>query len=166
MAVISSNIGNAKISQSFHGAADISVDINLSRFGRQYHDAQVWLDNAVVKDSEPYTPMQTGVLYKSGQLGTTPGEGVVQWIAPYSRYLYYGKVMVDAATGKGPMHFIDKYGNEVIRFRKGAKLRPTSEKLKISKAEHPQAQPFWFEAAKAQNKVKWVRNVKQIAGGG
>lgn len=145
MAAISSNIGNAKISQSFHGAADISINVDLSRFGRQYRDAQIWLDNAIVKDSTPYTPMRTGVLFKSGQLGTTPGEGVVQWVAPYARYLYYGKVMA------GP-----KYGPKYV----------TDKNLNISKAEHPQAQSFWFEAAKAQNKATWVRNVKQIAGGG
>lgn len=145
MSVISSNIGNAKISEVFHGAADISVNIDLSRFGRQYHTAQVWLDNAIIKDSTPYVPMRTGVLYKSGQIGTTPGEGIVQWVAPYARYLYYGKVM------SGP-----KYGPKYA----------TDKDLNISKSAHPQAQSFWFEAAKAQNKATWIRNVKRIAGGG
>lgn len=118
---------------------------NIQRFNRQYSRAQVWLDNAVVKDSTPFVPMRTGALYKSGQLGTVPGEGVVQWIAPYSRYIYYGKVM------RGP-----KYGRKY----------PTDKDLNISKSEHGKAQSFWFEAAKAQNGAAWIRNVRRIAGGG
>lgn len=118
---------------------------NIQRFNRQYSRAQVWLDNRVLRDSTPYVPMLTGSLYKTGILGTTPGEGVVQWIAPYARYQYYGKVM------RGP-----KYGPKYA----------TSKDLNISKSEHSQAQAFWFEAAKAQNKPVWIRGVRQIAGGG
>ncbi len=151
----------------FDGYLRIEINFNgIKRFNNQYAAAQVWLDSAVLKDSTPYVPFLNGILYKSGETGTTPGEGVVQWVAPYSRYIYYGNVMVDAVTGKGPMHYTDKFGNEVIRFRKGAKLRPTSEKLKISKANHSMAQSFWFEGAKAQNKSIWVRGVQRIAGGG
>lgn len=139
---------------------------NIKRFNGQYSRAQVWLDNRVLLDSNFYAPKLTGAMQKTGILGTTLGEGVVQWVSSYSRYLYYGKVMVDAATGQGPAHFVDKYGNEIIRFRKGAKLRPTDEKLKINTSENPNAQAFWFEAAKAQNKSTWIRGVQAIAGGG
>lgn len=118
---------------------------HIQRFNSQYRRAQVWLDNAVLRNSTPYVPMRTGVLYKSGQLGTTPGEGVVQWIAPYARYLYYGKVMA------GP-----KYGPKYA----------TDKDLHISQAVHPDAQSFWFEAAKAQNKPLWINGVRRIAGGG
>lgn len=118
---------------------------NIQRFNRQYSKAQAWLDNTVLKDSTPYVPMRTGALYKTGVLGTTPGEGVVQWIAPYSRMIYYGKVMA------GP-----KYGPKYA----------TDKNLNISQSEHPDAQPFWFEGAKAQNKATWIRGVQRIAGGG
>lgn len=118
---------------------------NIQRFNGQFGRAQIWLDNAVLKDSTPYVPMRTGALYKTGILGTTPGEGVVQWIAPYAHYLYKGKVVV------GP-----KYGPKYA----------TNKDLNISKSEHPNAQPFWFEAAKAQNKPVWVRGAQRIAGGG
>lgn len=151
----------------FDGHLHIELNFNgIERFNSQYTAAQIWLDQAVLRDSTPYVPFLNGILYKSGETGTTLGEGIVQWVAPYARYIYYGNVMVDAVTGKGPMHYIDKFGNEIIRFRKGAKLRPTSEKLKISKANHPMAQSFWFEGAKSQNKSIWVRNVRRIAGGG
>lgn len=118
---------------------------NINRFEKQYSRSQKWLDNEVLKDTTPYTPMQTGALYKSGILGTEIGSGTVQWIAPYARYLYYGKVMA------GP-----KYGPKY----------PTSKDLVFSKSAHPQAQAFWFEASKAQNKQKWIRMAKKLGGGG
>ncbi|WP_242857184.1 hypothetical protein [Fusicatenibacter saccharivorans] len=34
-------------------------------------------------------PFQTGMLEKSGKLGTTVGSGLVEYIAPYARMQYY-----------------------------------------------------------------------------
>lgn len=105
------------------------------------------------KDTSPYVPMLTGSLDARTQVDG----GNIIYPVPYARYLYYGKVMVDSVTGKGPMHFIDKMGNEQIRFRKGATLKPTDRDLKYTKSAHPQAQDHWFEASKAQNLDKWLR---------
>lgn len=105
------------------------------------------------KDTSPYVPMLTGSL----NLRTQVVGGTIIYPGPYARYLYYGKVMVDSVTGKGPMHFIDKMGNEQIKFRKGATLKPTDRDLKYTKSEHQQAQDHWFEASKAQNLDKWLR---------
>ena len=105
------------------------------------------------KDTSPYVPMLTGSLNARTQVDG----GNIIYPGPYARYLYYGKVMVDSVTGKGPMHFIDKMGNEQIRFRKGATLKPTDRDLKYTKSAHPQAQDHWFEASKAQNLDKWLR---------
>lgn len=102
----------------------------VQRFNRQFNAAQAWLDNRVLRDSNYYAPMRTGALKKTGILGTTAGEGVVQWVAPYAHRLYYGT------------------------------------HLNISKAYNPNAQSFWFEAAKSQNKQEWINGVKRIAGGG
>lgn len=107
----------------------------------------------IAKDTEDYVPMRTGSLKNR----TLVQGGTVIYPGPYARYLYYGKVMVDSASGKGPMHYTDKKGNEVIRFRKGAKLRPTDRDLDIKRAYHKHAQAFWFEASKAQNLDKWKR---------
>ena len=104
------------------------------------------------KDTEPYVPMLTGSLKNRTQV---KGNTII-YPGPYARYLYYGKVMVDSKTGKGPMHFTDKKGNEVIRFHKGAKLRPTNKDLQFNTASHKNAQAHWFEASKAQNKDKWL----------
>lgn len=121
---------------------------NIKRFNGQYSRAQVWLDNEVLKSTTKFVPMLTGALFKSGQLGTQPGTGVVQWIAPYARYLYYGKVM--AGPPAGPKYATDKD----LVFSKS------------QRSPHPQAQAFWFEASKALNKNEWIKGARRIAGGG
>ncbi len=105
------------------------------------------------KDTSPYVPMDTGSL----NVRTRVSGNMIIYPGPYARYLYYGKVMVNSATGKGPMHFSDESGNEVIRFPKGAVLRATEKDLVFTKDAHPQAQAHWFEASKAQNMEKWER---------
>lgn len=105
------------------------------------------------RDTERYVPMLTGSLKNRTQVKGN----LIIYPGPYARYLYYGKVMVDAETGKGAMHYVDKQGNEVIRFRKGSKLRATDRDLVFTKTEHPDAQAEWFEASKAQNLEKWKR---------
>ena len=55
------------------------------------------------------------------------------------------------------MRIVSKDGSEVIRFHKGAKLKPTDRPLDIKKDVHPQATDHWFEASKAQNMGKWAR---------
>ena len=104
------------------------------------------------KDTSPYVPMLTGSLNTRTQVEG----GNIIYPGPYARYLYNGKVMVDSVTGKGPMHFIDNMGNEQIKFRKGATLKPTDRDLKYTKSAHPQAQDHWFEVSKAQNLDKWL----------
>lgn len=119
---------------------------------------ETWLANEILKDTNPYVPFRTGSFAGRARVDGN----MVIYPGPYARYLYYGKVMVDAATGKGPMHFIDKNGNEVIRFRKGAVLKATDKDLVFTTDHHAQAQAYWFEASKAQNLPKWLRGVKKI----
>lgn len=134
-----------KIVETAGGKAQLIWNENITRFNQQYSRAQKWLDNEVLKDTEPYVPADTMQLTRSGQLGTIVGSGTVEYIAPYARYLYYGKVML------GP-----KYGPK----------HATNKDLVFSQAVHPQAQAYWFEASKAQNKQKWVQGAKKMAGGG
>lgn len=51
--------------------------------------AQAFLDQAVLQTCEPYLPMQTSMLIKSGILGTHIGMGEVSWIVPYAKPQYY-----------------------------------------------------------------------------
>lgn len=59
------------------------------RFQAQNSSAQKYLDSEVLRLSAPYMPIRTGILIKSGQLGTRIGTGLVQWVAPYARPQYY-----------------------------------------------------------------------------
>ena len=72
-----------------------------------YSMAQKMVDQAVMDGCEKYTPLLTGMLKLSNILGTTPGEGVVSWIAPYSRYQYYSKRAPGSQSGplRGPFWF-------------------------------------------------------------
>ncbi len=54
-----------------------------------FHQAQWFVDNEVLRLSEPFIPLKTGTMIKSGILGTEVGSGLVSWIAPYSVYQYY-----------------------------------------------------------------------------
>ena len=134
-----------RIIQTENGSVELEWNRDILRFNRQYSRAQAWLDNEVLKDSTPYVPMLTGYLYKSGTLMTVLGKGEVIWAGPYARYQYYRKVM------KGP--------------RYGPKYR-TSKDLRYSTDAHSMAQAFWFEAAKAQNKTRWISGARRLAGGG
>jgi len=62
----------------------------IRRFEKKYSEAQKFLDNEVLKDSDPYVPMRSGNLVKSGVLGTDIGSGKVVYNAPYSHRMYYG----------------------------------------------------------------------------
>ncbi|MBQ8171772.1 MAG: hypothetical protein IJZ95_07290 [Oscillospiraceae bacterium] len=61
-----------------------------SRLPDNVKKAQAYLDNAVLKDTDKYVPMRTGNLKRSGILGTRIGSGLIQYVAPYARKMYYG----------------------------------------------------------------------------
>lgn len=78
-----------------------------SKWSGQYNRAQKFVDSEVLRWSEPFTPLLTGSLIKSGILGTEIGSGLVQWIAPYARRNYYSPRTPGSQTGplRGPYWF-------------------------------------------------------------
>ena len=94
----------------------------------------------VRKDTSPYVPALTGSLDKR----TRVDGGEIIYPGPYARYLYFGKLMVDPATGS---NYAQKGSTKVL----------TDKNLVFNKAMHGQAQSYWFEASKAENLEKWVR---------
>lgn len=60
-----------------------------TRRTRNMMSAQEFVDLEVLRRSDPLTPKRTGVLIRSGQLGTVIGSGEVRYVAPYGRRLYY-----------------------------------------------------------------------------
>lgn len=101
-------------------------------------------------DTKKYVPKKTGSLRQRTRVR---GNQII-YPGPYARYLYYGKYMVDAKTGKGPMHFTDDKGNEHIKYRKGSHLIPTQRDLVF---HEPGTRSHWFEYSKTQNLEKWLR---------
>lgn len=75
-------------------AFDVTVHFNaselkneLTRNGRM---AQVMLDDAVKRDTDPYVPKDTGMLARSAQTASPSGSGAVVYDTPYAHRLYYG----------------------------------------------------------------------------
>jgi len=77
------------------------------KWQKRYTKAQIFIDSEVLRLCEPFTPLLTGVMIKTGDLGTKVGSGVVSWIAPYSAAQYYMKRKNPSKTGplRGPWWF-------------------------------------------------------------
>lgn len=133
-----------------------TLELDLSRFEKQFQDAQYALDNMVMTDMQPYMPHQTGMFIDvtKAQSAALAGSGkVVAAAAPMGRFLYEGKVMVDPETGS-PWA------------RPGAKKVVMDKDLNYNKNQNPNATDHWFDEAKKQHGDNWVKVVKGIAGSG
>jgi len=111
-----------------------------SKWNGQFNSAQKFIDNEVLRLNDKYTPFQSGMLTKSGILGTVVGSGNIEYNSIYSRYQYYGKVMV----GKAPKQVTDK---------------------DLVYTGGPMRGAFWFERMKADNKEQILEGAGKIAGG-
>ena len=94
----------------------------------------------VEKDTTPFVPALTGSMTQRTRV---VGSDII-YPGPQSKYLYYGKLMVDPNTGSS---YAPKGGTKVL----------TDRELVFTKTMHAQAQSHWFEASKAQNLDKWLR---------
>lgn len=134
----------------------IELDMDLSRFNKQYSEAQYVLDSAVMLSMEKYMPKRTGTFINvtKGMSSALAGSGTVVAAAPpFGRFLYEGKVMVDEVTGS-PWA------------RKGAKKVVTDKNLNYDKSAHPDVTDHWFEIAKKNHLNVWLKKAKETAGGG
>ena len=132
---------------------NVKMEVNLSRYEKQYEKAQFALDSMVMTSMEPYMPINTGMFKNvtKAMSASLAGSGkVVAAAPPMGRFLYEGKVMVDEQTGS-PWA------------RPGAKKIVTDRDLTYS---NPRATPHWFDTAKEKHGKSWVKAVKNIAGGG
>lgn len=143
----------------------IELDVDLTRFNKQYGRAQFLLDSQVMTDMIPFMPMQTGTFINvtRGLSAAIAGSGKVYAAAPpMGRFLYEGKTMVDEATGStwarasAKKVLVSKYSGETT----------AKEKLDYSKAANPDVTDHWFEAAKKACGEKWITKAKRTAGGG
>lgn len=150
-------------------SGNMKADVSLDRFSAQFNDAQFWLDSQIMTDMVPYMPMQSGdfIQRTRAMSASMAGTGsVVAAAPPMGRFLYEGKKMVNAATGKGPQKIPTGPGEYVWRWPKGAKLSATNQPLELSKNAHPKATDHWFDAAEKAHGKAWISGVKKRAGGG
>ena len=73
-----------------NGKAELKWNTNfVPKWQGYYTSAQKFVDSEVLRLSEPFIPLLTSMLIKSGILGTDVGSGTVKWIAPYAKWQYY-----------------------------------------------------------------------------
>ena len=135
----------------------IQINISMERLEKNCEAAQWWLGEQVLQGCRALMPLLTGSLQQRSRV--EDGGRRVVFPGPYARYLYMGRVMVDRATGKGPRKIPTGPGEYVLRFRKGAKLKPTGRRLTYS---NPKAVDHWFDEAKARNLPYWLNGVENI----
>lgn len=143
----------------------IEMDVDLSRFNKQYGIAQYLLDSQVMTDMIPFMPMQSGVFINVTRSMSTAiaGSGKVYAAAPpFGRFLYEGKVMVDEATGST----YARPGARKVLVSQYTAATNAKENIEYSKSAHPKAQDHWFDAAKKSYGKQWVKKTKIAAGGG
>ena len=131
----------------------VEMNIDLSRFEKQYGIAQFALDSAVMASMKPYMPHDTGTFINVTQAMSSSIAGTGKVVAaapPMGRFLYEGKVMVGVESRSPWARFAEK--KEV-----------TDRDLTYS---NPQATPHWFDTAKDKHGMSWLRLVKRKAGGG
>ena len=107
----------------------------LSKDGR----VQMFHTQNVLRRIKRYMPFVSGTTYKITTLQTNIREPYIVTDVPYGQYLYRGKVMVNAKTGKGPAN-IPGVG---FRYRKGTVLKPTNRDLEFNRTKNPMAGPYW-----------------------
>lgn len=56
---------------------------------QRFSKAQKVVDSEVLRRSDPYVPLRSGILKKSGISGTVIGSGEIHYTAPYARRQYY-----------------------------------------------------------------------------
>lgn len=95
------------------------------------------LDSEVLRRSDPYVPMRTGVLKKSGIIGTKIGSGLVQYVAPYARRQYYN----NAGRGRQGMTKQNAHNYKCLRGK------------------------LWFERMKTDHLNDILKTVKEKVGG-
>jgi len=90
------------------GKAELKWNTNFQpKWQGRYTESQKFVDSEILRRCEPYIPLKTSMLIKSGILGTDIGSGEVKWIAPYAKPQYYMKRKPGSETGpnRGPLWF-------------------------------------------------------------
>ena len=131
--------------------AKILKDLGLDKDG----DVQKQFTGIVNHRITKYMPFLTSVLSTKNKRVISPT--AIEILGPYARYQYFGKVMVNAKTGKGPA-FIPGIG---FRFPYGSKLKATERDLEYDKSKNPRAGPFWDKRLVAAEGAQMVAEIQE-----
>lgn len=114
------------------------VSTILTRLGVDKNgDVQKFVTHTINRRITRYMPYSSSALSTKLKFVKSPTE--IEVLGPHAAYQYFGKVMVNAKTGKGPMN-IPGVG---LRYKKGTILKVTDRDLEYDKTKHPKAGPFW-----------------------
>jgi hypothetical protein len=144
---------------------DIRINVNLSRFDKQYQKAQYGLDGDVMNSMIPFMPMQSGNFINVTRGASAAIQGTGQVYAAYGpagRFLYEGKTMVSEVTGSTWA----RLGERKVLVSQYSGQTKAKDDLVFNKTARPDAQAHWYDAAKARDSKTWVKNAKKNAGGG
>lgn len=113
----------------------ITFDPNFNEKAKQnFANAQKYVDSEALRLSDPYVPMDTGMLKKSGVSGTVIGSGVIEYTAPYARLQYY----TNAGRGRQGLTKHNSHNYKCLRGK------------------------FWFERMKADHKQEILQGLKNF----
>jgi hypothetical protein len=88
------------IVQTPNGRAELTWNPNFQpKHQARFSKAQIFVDSEILRLVEPFTPLLTSMLIKSGILGTDVGSGTIKWIAPYAKARYFSKRPIGSQTG-------------------------------------------------------------------
>ena len=123
----------------------IKIDIDLTKFKDKLEKAQSDLVNQIIADTQDYVPFLQGDLSNSAK----PNEDNTEIIyrAPYARYQYMGKLMLDNRGSSWA--------------KKGTRKHVVNKDLTYSKEHHSQAGAKWYERSKENNLNNWIEVVKK-----
>ncbi len=96
------------------------------RSKEQFDAAQKFIDSECLRHCDRYVPMRTGMLKKSGILGTVIGSGKLEYNATYARQQYYtnaGRGMQGTSNGgvRGKLWFERMKADHKDEILQGAK---------------------------------------------
>lgn len=111
--------------------------VYFSRFFPRFKRAQIWLDERVMLDMQPYIPFRTGAFQgriqtqNAGRAGTG---NIVVYVPPQGRWLYNGVSY-------------SKSGARAINY------------------SNPLSTPRWFETVRSAHQNEWIQGCRQIIKG-
>lgn len=120
-------------------------------------DVQRFHTNNVLRRIKKYMPYISGSLYKMTVAQTDISKPLIVTEAPQAGYLFIGKKMVNAKTGKGPA-LIPGVG---FRYKRGTILMPTNIPLNYTKTKNSHAGPRWDRTLVAREGKAMVADVQK-----